>query len=206
LINFDYPAMMKARNKELEMNSNGLEGVVVADTALSDVDGERGRLVIRGHDVEELALHHDFESACALLWSGDLPDAAAHADMQAALGRARGRAFARLPLLGDARVTDLAVNVILPWLWVRAAEGKNEKIRRLIEQRYFAWPAAEDNSVLKLARQRLLGTSNARILKSAAAQQGLMQIVRDFCEHSNAVCADCRFPELVQGWQVPRAV
>src|SRR5262249_2613321 len=26
------------------------------------------------------------------------------------------------PLLGSARVTDLAVNVILPWLWVRAVE------------------------------------------------------------------------------------
>jgi hypothetical protein len=62
------------------------------------------------------------------------------------------------------------------------------------------WPSAEDNSVLKLARQRLLGTANARILKGAAQQQGLMQIVRDFCEHSNAICADCQFPELVRGW------
>ena len=106
------------------------------------------------------------------------------------------------PLLGDARVTDLAVNVILPWLWIRAVEGKNEKIRREIERRFFAWPAAEDNSVLKLARQRLLGTSNARVLKNAAAQQGLMQIVRDFCGHSNAVCDDCRFPELVRGWKI----
>jgi hypothetical protein len=102
------------------------------------------------------------------------------------------------PLLGAARVTDLAANVILPWLWIRAVEGKNEKLRCAIEQRYFAWPVAEDNSVLKLARQRLLGNSNARLLKGASAQQGLMQIVRDFCEHSNAVCADCRFPELVR--------
>jgi hypothetical protein len=106
------------------------------------------------------------------------------------------------PLLGDARVTDLAVNVILPWLWIRAVEGKNEKIRREIERRFFAWPAAEDNSVLKLARQRLLGTSKARVFKNAAAQQGLMQIVRDFCGHSNAVCDDCRFPELVRGWKI----
>jgi len=101
-------------------------------------------------------------------------------------------------LLGEARVTDLAVNVILPWLWIRAVEGKNEKFRREVERRFFAWPVAEDNSVLKLARQRLLGASDARILKGAAAQQGLMQIVRDFCEHSNAICAECRFPELVQ--------
>ncbi len=102
------------------------------------------------------------------------------------------------PLLGEARVTDLAVNVVLPWLWLRAREGGNELIQRAMERRFFAWPAAEDNSVLKLARQRLLGTSTAGGLRSAAAQQGLMQIVRDFCEHSNAVCADCQFPELVR--------
>jgi hypothetical protein len=101
------------------------------------------------------------------------------------------------PLLGLARVTDLAVNVILPWLWIRAQTGGNEKFLREVERRFFAWPAAEDNSVLKLARQRLLGTANTRILRGAAQQQGLMQIVRDFCEHSNAICDDCRFPELV---------
>ena len=104
------------------------------------------------------------------------------------------------PLLGDARVTDLAVNVILPWLWTRAAEGKNEKLQRVIENRYTVWPQAEDNSILKLARQRLLGVGRSRALRSASAQQGLIQITRDFCEHSNAVCENCRFPELVRGW------
>lgn len=102
------------------------------------------------------------------------------------------------PLLGVGRVTDLAVNVILPWLWVRAVEGGSEKIRKEVERRFFSWPAAEDNSILKLARQRLLGTSNAKMLKTAAAQQGLMQIVRDFCDRSNAICDDCKFPEMVR--------
>lgn len=104
------------------------------------------------------------------------------------------------PLLGEARVTDLAANVVLPWLWIRAQEGGNENFLREVEQRFFAWPASADNSILKLARQRLLGTSSARTLPGAAQQQGLMQIVRDFCEHSNAICTDCRFPELVRGW------
>jgi hypothetical protein len=104
------------------------------------------------------------------------------------------------PLLGAARVTDLAVNVILPWLWTRAAEGKNGRLQRVIEHRYTAWPRAEDNSILKLARQRLLGVGRSHVLRSASAQQGLIQITRDFCEHSNAVCGDCRFPELVRGW------
>jgi hypothetical protein len=106
------------------------------------------------------------------------------------------------PLLGEARVTDLAVNVVLPWLWVRAREGGNEKLLGEVERRFFGWPAAEDNSLLKLARQRLLGTATARVLKGAAQQQGLIQIIRDFCEHSNAMCADCQFPELVRGWRM----
>jgi hypothetical protein len=105
------------------------------------------------------------------------------------------------PLLGAARITDLAVNAVLPWLWVRATEGKNEKLQHVTEHRYFAWPPAGDNSVLKLARQRLLGGSPSRALQSAAAQQGLIQIVRDFCEHSNAVCENCRLPELVGDWK-----
>jgi hypothetical protein len=104
------------------------------------------------------------------------------------------------PLLGDARVTDLAVNVVLPWLWTRAAEGKNGRLQRLIEHRYAVWPQAEDNSILKLARQRLLGVGQSRALRSASAQQGLIQITRDFCAHSNAVCENCRFPELVRAW------
>lgn len=104
------------------------------------------------------------------------------------------------PLLGAARVTDLAVNVILPWFWIRAAEGKNEKLQRAAEHRYFVWPAAEDNRVLKLARQRLLGGAKAGILNSAATQQGLLQIIRDFCDHSNALCDNCRFPELVRNF------
>jgi hypothetical protein len=102
------------------------------------------------------------------------------------------------PMLGESRVTDLAVNVILPWFWVRAVEGKNNRLRQVAEHRYLIWPSAQDNSALKLARERLLGSSPAKILRGAAAQQGLLQIVRDFCEHSNAICEDCRFPELVR--------
>jgi hypothetical protein len=103
------------------------------------------------------------------------------------------------PLLGPGRLTDLAVNVVLPWLWIRAVEGKNPLVQQRIEQRYFCWPAAEDNSLLRLARQRLLG--GATLLQSAAAQQGLIQIVRDFCDRSNALCDNCQFPGLVKEWR-----
>ena len=104
------------------------------------------------------------------------------------------------PLLGATRVTDLAVNVILPWLWTRAEAVKNTALQSVIEHRYGTWPSAEDNAVLRLARRRLLGSASARALRGAAVQQGLMQIVRDFCDHANAICGDCRFPEGVEEW------
>ncbi|MFM1768247.1 MAG: hypothetical protein RJA22_776 [Verrucomicrobiota bacterium] len=101
-------------------------------------------------------------------------------------------------LLGLGRLTDLAVNAILPWLWVRAAEGRQEALCGEIERRYLAWPGASDNAVLRLARLRLLGGGVGPPLWGAAAQQGLLQIVRQFCEHSNALCGECRFPEMVR--------
>ena len=78
--------------------SNGLEGVVVADTAISEVDGERGQLVIAGHDVEQLAQRTTFEEAIAsVLTAGGarLPD-------PPRLGAARAAAFELVPRLGDA--------------------------------------------------------------------------------------------------------
>ncbi len=105
------------------------------------------------------------------------------------------------PLLGAARTTDLAVNVLLPWFWMRADSGQNASLKTRAEQLYFEWPAAEDNAVLRLARRRLLGSGKTKLLASAAAQQGLMQIVRDFCEHSNALCAECQFPDLIRQWR-----
>ena len=104
------------------------------------------------------------------------------------------------PLLGPARVTDLAMNVILPWLWIRAVEGKNTALQAMVEHRHSLWPASEDNALLRLARERLLGTSSRRVPRLAATQQGLIQIVRDFCDHSNSVCENCPFPELVRIW------
>jgi hypothetical protein len=102
------------------------------------------------------------------------------------------------PLLGESRATDLAVNVILPWFWTRAKAGKNPRLTQLAEECFLAWPAAQDNSLLRLARQRLLGRQMPGRAQSAASQQGLLQIVRDFCDHSNAVCADCSFPDVVR--------
>jgi citrate synthase len=58
----------------------GLEGVLVAESALSDIDGEAGRLVYRGYDIEDLARETSYEEVLYLLWNGELPDQASLAE------------------------------------------------------------------------------------------------------------------------------
>lgn len=78
--------------------AQGLDGVIAAETVLSDVDGLAGRLVIRGRDVAALAAGMTFEQALALLWDGffDLP---APPDLALMLGHARLAASEALPPL-----------------------------------------------------------------------------------------------------------
>jgi citrate synthase len=85
----------------------GLEGVVFTDTSLSDVDGEQGRLIIAGEEVEALAGRTSFEAVCARLWAlGDGQPRETEV-VRRALGEARVRAFALVPGLAPAlRLAD----------------------------------------------------------------------------------------------------
>jgi citrate synthase len=81
----------------------GLDGVIVAQTVLSEVDGEAGRLLVRGHPIEELAGSVPFEEVAGLLWEGLAPAAPdaprTAAEIRTALGQARSAAFAHVAAL-----------------------------------------------------------------------------------------------------------
>ena len=79
--------------------ARGLEGVVVTETRLSEVDGERGRLVIGGIAVEELAPHARFEEVLHLLWHDRFPNALEYGALHAALTARRQLPAATLTLL-----------------------------------------------------------------------------------------------------------
>ena len=51
----------------------GLEGVLVAESSLSQIDGDAGRLVYRGYDIDDLARDASYEEVLYLLWHGELP-------------------------------------------------------------------------------------------------------------------------------------
>lgn len=113
-----------AKNTRPAPRASGLEGVVVADTALSDVDGEGGRLTVRGSDVEDLVRDTSFEAALLLLWTGHRADPVEEAELRARLGAARVHAHRRLleagPALLDIDDPMAAVSVGLALIGGRA--------------------------------------------------------------------------------------
>src|SRR5690606_7247345 len=92
----------------------GLEGVVVAETQLSEVDGAAGRLEIAGQPLEELSGHISFEALCQRMWRVGAgvhcahparPRSGAQRDLTVTperLGTARVAAHRQVLKLGDA--------------------------------------------------------------------------------------------------------
>ena len=75
---------------------SGLDGVIATETALSDVDGEAGRLIIRGRSLDELVAHCRYEDVLTLLWEGLFPECDGANRLDAALGQARVHVFAQV--------------------------------------------------------------------------------------------------------------
>jgi citrate synthase len=82
--------------------SDGLEDVIAADTVLSEVDGQNGRLIIRGRPLGALAGRVSFEDAAALLMDGFVEDLTQ--PLAPALGAARAEVFAGMPALDAALI------------------------------------------------------------------------------------------------------
>ncbi len=112
------------------MSGRGLEGVVAAETRLSRVLGEEGRLIYSGYEIDDLARNATFEEVCHLLWYGELPS-------QEQLDRLHAR------LAEESRVPDAVLDVIR-----LAPETAHPMatLRTAISALAFHDPDAEDNS------------------------------------------------------------
>ena len=79
-------------SSEANVAKAGLEGVVAAQSSISDVNGQEGRLIYWGYDIHDLAEHATFEEVTYLLWNGQLPTSAQLEELKTQLSRE-----ARLP-------------------------------------------------------------------------------------------------------------
>jgi hypothetical protein len=98
-----------------------------------------------------------------------------------------------MALIGDSRATEMLVNVFLPLAYTRDPQ------RWLT---YCELPAALTNRRVEVAATRLFGDTLRRLslLRTAAMQQGLLQVYEDFCLQDASDCARCRFPEQLASW------
>jgi citrate synthase len=79
----------------------GLETIIAAQTRLSDVDGQGGRLTICGYDVGVLAQGFAFEEALALVWEDCFGPNLRVEALKIELARLRKVAFENLPSFGQ---------------------------------------------------------------------------------------------------------
>jgi len=105
--------------------TNGLEDVVAADTILSEVDGQNGRLIIRGFELDQLAGQRRFEDVAGLLWSDffeDLPQ-----KLAPLIGAARARVFAEVAALDTGLLDRTPVEAVRA-LMARLADGDDLEV------------------------------------------------------------------------------
>jgi citrate synthase len=59
--------------QRLTSQAKGLEDVVAGQSSICFIDGQEGRLLYRGYDIEDLAERSSYEETTYLLWHGHLP-------------------------------------------------------------------------------------------------------------------------------------
>ena len=124
---------------------SGLDDVVVAETVLSDVDGQAGRLVIRGHSLDDLVGHATYEQVLALLWEGFFEDLPKHDDLPRHLGTARQKVFEHLATV-DAQLLQRPLFDAVRALVARIADGDDLQTALLL----VAAPAVFTPGILRL--------------------------------------------------------
>jgi citrate synthase len=124
---------------------SGLDDVVVAETVLSDVDGQAGRLVIRGHSLDDLVGRVTYERVLGMLWEGFFAELPNHDELPRYLGTARQKVFEHLASV-DAELLKCPLFDVVRALVARIPDGDALESALLLN----AAPAVFTPGVLRL--------------------------------------------------------
>ena len=102
-----------------------------------------------------------------------------------------------LALIGETRATEMLANVFFPLAIAHRPERWAE---------YGKLRATTSNRKVETVIARLFGDRADGVAwsKTAAHQQGLLQIYEDFCLQDNSNCEHCTFPERVKRFEFGR--
>jgi citrate synthase len=130
-------AAQNAAGQKGPTSPQGLEGVVVAQTSLSTIDGTAGKLTYCGYDIHDLAKHSTFEETAFLLWNGRLPRRSELEELRRSFAAERRLPPTALSLLqaSPARANPMAV------------------LRTIVSALALEDPESEDNSEPSLRRK-----------------------------------------------------
>ncbi|WP_283194602.1 citrate synthase/methylcitrate synthase [Rhizobium sp. AN80A] len=104
--------------------NNGLEDVIAAETRLSDVDGERGRLVIRGVSLDDLVPGGTYESVATLLLDGLMEDPVDATTLRPLLASARIDVYSYVTQLDETLLALPPVDAMRAMI-ARLADGQD---------------------------------------------------------------------------------
>ncbi len=129
----------------------GLQDVVIANSDICSIDGERGKLLYRGYDIHDLAEHSTFEEVVYLLWHGRLPNRAELDDLE--------KQFA-----GNRRVLPEVIDLLkrLP-----PAQHPMETLRTMVSALSLYDPESEDMSAEANRRKALRLTAQMGTIVAA---------------------------------------
>ncbi len=94
-------------------------------------------------------------------------------------------------LLGRARQTELFANILLPFLF--GISGEETREGKLARESWLLLPAGQENRLCREAELRFFQppSRSRELIRSGAAQQGLLNIYQNFCLALGNDCAAC---------------
>ncbi len=163
----------------------GLQDVVIANSEICSIDGERCRLSYGGYDIHDLVEHATFEEVVFLLWNGRLPKQAELDELRHDLVRER----------------DLAPEIIELMQRLPPPQNSMETLRTVVSALSLYEPDAEDISIEANRRKavRLTGQLSTIVAAFARIHQGKEPIN----PHPELSCAANFLYMLHGGWPNP---
>ncbi|MBT8357425.1 MAG: citrate (Si)-synthase, partial [Deltaproteobacteria bacterium] len=124
-------------NDNLSIINQGLRGVTVASTKISDVDGKAGKLIYRGYLVGDLAERASFEEVAHLLLFEKLPDQKELASFTALLKEARDIPIEIIEALKTRPADSLPMDILqasIPMLANHDGDIQNQSLNASIDR------------------------------------------------------------------------
>lgn len=96
-------------------------------------------------------------------------------------------------LVGQSRISDIVVNVIVPIVLAHARATEDRDLQNLLLKVYGSHPKLSDNAVTRFMTAQIFGQApkKAAVINSARRQQGLIHIYQNFCDNDERGCDEC---------------